>query len=111
MITCSVLNVITNFDLILFSFTENCDSTIVVGNLSESEAHCHLDKTCNKVDCCITVTELQTNIHIFFHIYTCELKLELGIERLKHVIPLYELSWGMSKFGIIYYIVCNTEET
>ena len=42
----------------LFIFTVECNSTVTVGNLSTSEAFCHLDETCNQVDCCITVAEL-----------------------------------------------------
>ena len=40
-----------------------------MGNLSTSNAFCHLDETCNQVDCCITVADLQEHIHVFFYLY------------------------------------------
>ena len=55
----------------LFIFTVECNRTVTVGNLSASDAFCHLDETCNQVDCCITVPELQEHVHVFFiYIYS-----------------------------------------
>ena len=55
----------------IFIFSEECNKTVTVGNLSASNAFCHLDETCNQEDCCITVTELQEHVHVFFiYIYS-----------------------------------------
>ena len=55
--------------LLIYIFSEECNSTVTVGNLSTSDAFCHLDETCNQVDCCITVPELQEHVHVFFYLY------------------------------------------
>ena len=71
---------------------------MAVSNLTGSDAVCHLDSTCNQVDCCVSIPDLGTTLRIDFYIHTCDLILEVGIEELKHNIPLTGFNWGKRKF-------------
>jgi len=60
-----------------------------VGNLGYQ-----ISDTCNTIDICVPVPEINRNVHAFLSIQPCDARITVGIEEFKFDIMFNEFEWG-----------------
>ena len=87
-----------NHPIPFFLLLSDCPKDIDLRAITDKNVHCHVLDYCTGIRCCMLVPLINWNFEVFLLIDTCNLYLDVSIERLSYTFPIY--SYNRSKFSL-----------